>query len=107
MARVHCQGPDGDFISNRLRPVSTDLDETWLEVGVGGSRQVSSPTSVPGNIGFSTTFDGNNYAWNGKVGLRMSWELPRYRSNGATLDRFTAGAMRRTRGSRRTCNETS
>ncbi len=54
-------------------PFSTDLDETWIEVGVGGTRQVSNNTSLYGNVGFSTSFDGDNYAWNGKVGLRVNW----------------------------------
>jgi outer membrane autotransporter protein len=54
-------------------PFSTDLDETWIEVGVGATRQVSNNTSVYGNLSFSTTFDGDNYAWNGKVGLRVNW----------------------------------
>jgi outer membrane autotransporter protein len=50
-------------------PFSTELDETWIEIGVGATRQISQNTSVYGNLNFSTTFDGDNYAWNGKVGL--------------------------------------
>ncbi len=54
-------------------PFSADLDETWVEFGIGGTREVSKNTSVYGNVNFSTTFDGDNYAWTGKVGLRVNW----------------------------------
>ncbi len=54
-------------------PFSSDLNETWVEFGVGGTRQVSKNTSLYGNVNFSTTFDGDNYAWTGKIGFRVNW----------------------------------
>ncbi|WP_246706626.1 autotransporter outer membrane beta-barrel domain-containing protein [Rhizobium leguminosarum] len=54
-------------------PFSSNLDETWIELGLGATRQVSSNTSLYGNVNFSTSFDGDNYAWNGKLGLRVNW----------------------------------
>lgn len=54
-------------------PFLSDLDETWVEIGIGGTKQVSERTSIFGNLAFSTSMDGDNYAWNGKVGLRVNW----------------------------------
>ncbi len=54
-------------------PFSYNLDETWIEFGIGGTRQISQNTSLYGNVNFSTTFDGDNYAWTGKVGVRVNW----------------------------------
>ena len=59
--------------ANGFVPFSADLDETWIEIGLGATRQVSNNTSLYGNLNFSTTFDSNNYAWNGKVGIRVNW----------------------------------
>jgi outer membrane autotransporter protein len=54
-------------------PFSSGLDETWIEFGIGGTRQLLRKTSLYGNVNFSTTFDGDNYAWTGKVGVRVNW----------------------------------
>lgn len=54
-------------------PFSSDLNETWIEIGVGATRQISANASLYGNLNFSTTFNGDNYAWNGKAGLRVNW----------------------------------
>jgi outer membrane autotransporter protein len=54
-------------------PFSTDLDETWVEIGVGATRQLTANTYLYGNANFSTTFEGSAYAWNGKVGLKVTW----------------------------------
>ncbi|MBY5543644.1 autotransporter outer membrane beta-barrel domain-containing protein [Rhizobium leguminosarum] len=59
--------------ANGFVPFSSNLDETWIELGLGATRQVSSNTSLYGNVNFSTSFDGDNYAWNGKLGLRVNW----------------------------------
>jgi outer membrane autotransporter protein len=29
--------------------------------------------SLYGNVSYSTTFDADNYAWNGKLGMRVNW----------------------------------
>lgn len=54
-------------------PFATDLDETWIELGAGATHQISQNTSLYGNVNYSTSFDGNNNAWNGKIGLRVNW----------------------------------
>ena len=59
--------------ANGFVPFSADLNEIWIEIGVGATRQISEKTSLYGNLNFSTTFDGDNYAWNGKFGLRVNW----------------------------------
>ena len=58
---------------NGFVPFTSDLEETWIEIGVGASRQVSDKTTVYGNVNFETTFDGDTYAFNGKIGLRVNW----------------------------------
>jgi outer membrane autotransporter protein len=54
-------------------PFTSDLDEIWIEFGLGTTRQVSGTTWLYGNVNSSTTFDGDNHAWNGKLGLRVNW----------------------------------
>ena len=54
-------------------PFTADLDENWVEVGVGGSLQMTASTTVYGNVNFSTPFDGGGYGIDGKIGLRMNW----------------------------------
>ncbi len=62
-------------ISSANGPVAfaSDLKETWLEIGIGGTTRLSQSTSLYGNVNFSTTFDADQYAWNGKLGLKMTW----------------------------------
>ena len=54
-------------------PFTADLDENWLEVGVGGSLQMTASTTLYGNVNFETPFDGGGYGIDGKIGLRMNW----------------------------------
>ncbi|MBJ6134009.1 autotransporter outer membrane beta-barrel domain-containing protein [Ochrobactrum sp. Q0168] len=54
-------------------PFSSDLEETWVEIGGGATRQISKNMSLYGNVSYSTTFDVDNYAWNGKLGMRVNW----------------------------------
>lgn len=42
-------------------PFSAELDESWIEAGAGASLQISSRTSLYGNVNYETTFD--NDAW--------------------------------------------
>ncbi|NKM80170.1 autotransporter outer membrane beta-barrel domain-containing protein [Rhizobium leguminosarum bv. viciae] len=65
--RPTCRRPTG---SSRSHRTSTRRGSSLVS---GGTRQVSSNTSLYGNINFSTSFDGDNYAWNGKLGLRVNW----------------------------------
>ena len=54
-------------------PFSSDLEETWIEIGGGATRQITKNLSLYGNVSYSTTFDADNYAWNGKLGMRVNW----------------------------------
>ncbi len=54
-------------------PFTAGLDENWVELGVGGSLQMTASTTVYGNVNFETPFDGGGYGVDGKIGLRMNW----------------------------------
>lgn len=54
-------------------PFKSDLEETWIEIGGGATRQITKNMSLYGNVSYSTTFDADNYAWNGKLGVRVNW----------------------------------
>lgn len=54
-------------------PFKSDLEETWIEIGGGATRQITKNMSLYGNVSYSTTFDADNYAWNGKLGMRVNW----------------------------------
>ncbi|HEY5818755.1 MAG TPA: autotransporter domain-containing protein [Mesorhizobium sp.] len=54
-------------------PFTADLNETWLEVGLGGSLQMTATTTLYGNANVETPFDGGDYGVDGKVGLRVNW----------------------------------
>ena len=54
-------------------PFKSDLEETWIEIGGGATRQITKNMSLYGNVSYSTTFNADNYAWNGKLGMRVNW----------------------------------
>ena len=54
-------------------PFTAGLDENWVELGVGGSLQMTASTTLYGNVNFETPFDGGGYGVDGKIGLRMNW----------------------------------
>ncbi|WP_157019364.1 autotransporter family protein [Mesorhizobium xinjiangense] len=54
-------------------PFSQDLEETWIEAGFGASLQLSVATTLYGSINYDTTFDGDAWGVDGKVGLRVNW----------------------------------
>lgn len=54
-------------------PFKSDLEETWIEIGGGVTTQITKNMSLYGNVSYSSTFDADNYAWNGKLGMRVNW----------------------------------
>ena len=44
-----------------------------MELGVGGSVQMTASTTLYGNVNYETPFDGGGYGVDGKIGLRMNW----------------------------------
>ena len=54
-------------------PFSADLQQDWIEAGIGGSLQVTPSTTLYGNLTYQTTFDGADWGAGGKIGLRMNW----------------------------------
>lgn len=54
-------------------PFAVDLGGSWGEVGVGGTWQVSATGYLYGDIDYSWSFDGDERAWNGKLGMRWNW----------------------------------
>lgn len=54
-------------------PFAANLDDTWAEVGIGGTWQVSDAGYLFADIDYTWSFDGNETIWNGKVGMRWNW----------------------------------
>lgn len=54
-------------------PFSAELEGTWIEAGIGGTLQLTSTASIYGNVNFETTFNGDAYGFDGKLGLRLNW----------------------------------
>lgn len=54
-------------------PFTADLGGSWGRVGIGGAFELSSSTTLYGNVNYEHAFDGDAYAWDGKVGLKIKW----------------------------------
>ena len=54
-------------------PFTADLSENWVEVGLGGSLQMTATTTLYGNINYETPLDGGGYGIDGNIGLRVNW----------------------------------
>ncbi|HEY9254906.1 MAG TPA: autotransporter outer membrane beta-barrel domain-containing protein, partial [Stenotrophomonas sp.] len=54
-------------------PFTAELDDTWAEVGIGGTWQVSQTGYLFADIDYTWSFDGDETAWNGKLGMRWNW----------------------------------
>jgi len=66
--------PTTEFSSARgYVPFTAELDDTWAEVGIGGTWQVSQTGYLFADIDYTWSFDGDETAWNGKVGMRWNW----------------------------------
>jgi outer membrane autotransporter protein len=59
--------------ANGYLPFRSDLGGTWWEIKVGVTSKTRQSTYLYGNIGYQRTFDGNAYAWDAKIGMRMDW----------------------------------
>jgi outer membrane autotransporter protein len=54
-------------------PFTADLGDNWGKLGIGAAMQVADATTLYGNVNYETSFDGDAYAWEGKVGLKVQW----------------------------------
>lgn len=57
----------------RFLPFPGDLGGSWGEVGLGGTWQVTRNGYAFADVDYSWSFDGDDSAWNGKLGLRWNW----------------------------------
>lgn len=65
---------DAEFeTETRFIPFPVDLGGNWGEVGIGGTWQISQTGYLFGDIDYSRSFDGDDSAWNGNLGLRWNW----------------------------------
>ena len=66
--------PTTEFSSaNGFVPFTADLQGSWAKVGFGGSYDFDANGTIFGNMNYERTFDGDAYAWEGKVGLKVKW----------------------------------
>jgi len=54
-------------------PFQTRLDDSWAEVGLGGTWQVSDTGYLFADLDYTWSLDGEEQAWNGKLGMRWHW----------------------------------
>ncbi|WP_184997091.1 autotransporter outer membrane beta-barrel domain-containing protein [Stenotrophomonas rhizophila] len=54
-------------------PFAVDMGGSWGEVGIGGTWQVTQTGYLYADLDYSWSFDGDETAWNGKVGMRWNW----------------------------------
>ncbi|MCL2875503.1 MAG: autotransporter outer membrane beta-barrel domain-containing protein [Betaproteobacteria bacterium] len=54
-------------------PFRADLDGTWGELNIGGSRQTSRNVSLYLNASYDHRFNSKGYAYSGKFGVRVNW----------------------------------
>ncbi|MEN5206643.1 autotransporter outer membrane beta-barrel domain-containing protein [Stenotrophomonas terrae] len=66
--------PTTEFSSARgYVPFTADLGDSWGEVGVGGTWQVSALGYLFADADYTWSFDGEESSWNGKLGMRWQW----------------------------------
>ncbi len=66
--------PSARFATNSgYVPFAVDLGGSWGEVGLGGTWQVSDTGHLYADIDYSWSLDGDEKAWNGKLGMRWNW----------------------------------
>lgn len=54
-------------------PFSADLGDSWAEFGAGGTWQVSHAGYLFAGLDYTWSFEGDETAWNGNVGMRWHW----------------------------------
>ncbi len=66
--------PRATFASNSgYVPFAVDMGGSWGEVGIGGTWQVTQTGYLYADLDYSWSFNGDETAWNGKVGMRWNW----------------------------------
>ena len=66
--------PTTEFSSARgYVPFTADLGDSWGEVGIGGTWQVSAVGYLFADADYTWSFDGEESSWNGKLGMRWQW----------------------------------
>ncbi len=54
-------------------PFTADLEECWIKLGLGGTWDFTTNTTLYGNVNYDRAFDGDAYAWEGKLGFKVTW----------------------------------
>lgn len=54
-------------------PFTADLGDSWGEVGLGGTWQVSDTGYLFADVDYTWSFNGDETSWNSKVGMRWNW----------------------------------
>jgi len=54
-------------------PFRSELDDSWAELGLGGTWQVSASGYLFADVDYTWSLDGKETAWNGKLGMRWHW----------------------------------
>jgi outer membrane autotransporter protein len=49
------------------------MSGNWWEIKGGLTKQLSKARFLYGTLGYQRAFDGNSYAYEAKVGLRVEW----------------------------------
>ncbi|WP_102100625.1 autotransporter outer membrane beta-barrel domain-containing protein [Stenotrophomonas rhizophila] len=66
--------PRATFASNSgTVPFAVDMGGSWAEIGIGGTWQLTQTGYLYADVDYSWSFDGDETAWNGKVGMRWNW----------------------------------
>ena len=61
------------LLGDRRYPFTADLAENCIEMGVGGTLQMTPSASLYVNFDFATPFDADGYDIGSNIGLRMNW----------------------------------
>jgi outer membrane autotransporter protein len=54
-------------------PFRSDIGGTWLNVNAGVSARLSRQATLFANLNYDVGFNGDRYAYSGKIGVRMAW----------------------------------
>jgi len=66
--------PNTEFSSESgYVPFTADLGDSWGEVGLGGTWQVTASGYLFADADYTWSFDGGETSWNGKLGMRWQW----------------------------------
>jgi outer membrane autotransporter protein len=54
-------------------PFTADLEGSWFKVGFGGTYDFTTNSTLYANVNYDRSFDGDAYAWEGKLGVKVEW----------------------------------